>query len=99
MALPNLEAKLAAAALRTALAGREFAEGLVRHSDQACNMPPQVGMSKNFAVHFEDPAVYQSSATMLHFYAEFIYQPRALPELTSTEVLAELAGRPRIGAA
>jgi hypothetical protein len=54
----------------------------------------QVGMAHNFAVQFEDPVVYQSSATMLHFYAEFIYQPRALPELTSTDVLASLASRP-----
>jgi hypothetical protein len=54
----------------------------------------QVGMSNNFEVKFEDPVVYHSSATMLHFYGEFIYRPHALPELTSTEVLAELASRP-----
>ena len=56
----------------------------------------QVGMTHDFAVRFEDPVVYHSSATMLHFYAEFIHQPSALPKLTSTDVLAELASRPLI---
>lgn len=55
-----------------------------------------MGMSHNFAVQFEDPMVYHSTATMMHFYAEFIYQPRALPELTFTEALASLASRPLI---
>lgn len=55
-----------------------------------------MGVSNNFAVRFEDPVVYQSSATMMHFYAEFIYQPRTLPELTFTEALAALASRPLI---
>ena len=53
-----------------------------------------VGMSNNFAVNFKNPVVYQSSATMLHFYAEFIYQPTALPTLTFSDVLVEIANRP-----
>ncbi len=54
----------------------------------------QYGMNNNFSVKFEDPIVYQSSATMLHFYAEFTYQPTALPKLTTADVLAALANRP-----
>lgn len=53
-----------------------------------------VGMNNNFAVNFENPAIYQSSATMLHFYAEFIYQSTALPMLTFNDVLVEIANRP-----
>lgn len=54
----------------------------------------QYGMTNNFVVSFEDPITYQSSATMLHFYAEFIYEPIALPKLTTADVLANLANRP-----
>lgn len=54
----------------------------------------QVGAVHNFSVRFEDPIVYHSSATMLHFYAEFVFQPRPLPPLTAAEVLASLASRP-----
>lgn len=53
-----------------------------------------VGTSNNFAVQFAKPVVYQSSATMLHFYAEFLYEPRSLPNLGATEILVELANRP-----
>lgn len=31
---------------------------------------------------------------MIHFYAEFTFQERALPDLTSYEVLAELISMP-----
>jgi hypothetical protein len=53
-----------------------------------------IGMSSNFMVRFENPVVYHSSATLVHFYAEFLFQPRTLPDLTSTEALVELANRP-----
>jgi hypothetical protein len=52
------------------------------------------GMANNFAVSFEDPVIYKSSATMLHFYMEFTYQAAALPKLTSTDILIDIANRP-----
>ena len=57
----------------------------------------QRGMTDGFTVMFENPVMYQSgSSTMLHFYSEFLYEPRALPSLSYGEVLAELANRPLI---
>jgi hypothetical protein len=53
-----------------------------------------LAVSNNFAVWFSAPFVYHSSATMIHFYAEFTFQERALPDLTSYEVLAELISMP-----
>lgn len=52
--------------------------------------------ANSFSVKFADPVVYSSSVTLVHFYAEFIYEPRALPELNSDDVLATLANRPLI---
>ena len=55
----------------------------------------QLAISNNFSVRFsEPPIVYKSSATMIHFYAEFTFQERALPDLTSHEVLADLISMP-----
>jgi hypothetical protein len=45
-------------------------------------------------VNFADTVIYQSSVPLLHFYAEFLYQLRALPSLTCTEALAEHVNRP-----
>lgn len=56
----------------------------------------QFALSNSFAVRFAPPTVYHSSATMVHFYAEFLYQERALPDVTSTEVLAEVVSMPLI---
>ncbi len=55
-----------------------------------------VGKSNGFSVRFVDPVVYESTVTLLHFYAEFLYQPTSLPALSYTEILAELASRPLI---
>lgn len=55
-----------------------------------------VGSANHFAVRFSEPIVYTSSATMIHFYAEFIYQQRALPDITSNAVLADLVSMPLI---
>ena len=54
----------------------------------------QTGFSNGFVVRFADTIVYRSSATLIHFYAEFIYQSRSLPPLIETERLADLANRP-----
>lgn len=61
----------------------------------------QVGMSYGFAVHFEIPTVYSSSTTgtdrehhLVHFYAEFVKQPGALPDLTQADSLAEIINYP-----
>ena len=54
----------------------------------------QVGMTSGFVVRFSDTFIYKSSAHLLHFYAEFLFQDRALPNLASNEVLAGLASRP-----
>lgn len=54
----------------------------------------QVGMTHNFVVNFADTIMYQSSVSLVHFYAEFLYDPGALPSLTFAEVLADLASRP-----
>lgn len=52
------------------------------------------GTANNFAVKLNDPIVYQSSATMLHFYMEFIFEPRALPVISTAESLARIASQP-----
>jgi hypothetical protein len=54
----------------------------------------QLAVSNNFAVWFTEPIVYYSSVTMIHFYAEFTFQERALPDLTTNEVLADLISMP-----
>src|SRR6266487_1388521 len=55
----------------------------------------QLAISNNFSVRFnEPPVVCKSSATMIHFYVEFTFQERALPDLTSHEVLADLISMP-----
>jgi len=53
-----------------------------------------LGMSYNFAVRFTEAVVYQSTATMIHFYTEFTLQERALPDLTSNKVLADMISMP-----
>jgi hypothetical protein len=53
-----------------------------------------MGTSNNFAVRFANPVVYKSSVTLLHFYAEFLYEPRSLPNLGATEILVDVANRP-----
>ncbi|MGI8907412.1 MAG: hypothetical protein ACR2IE_13085 [Candidatus Sumerlaeaceae bacterium] len=50
----------------------------------------QIGKTNGFKVRSLTPYVYHSSATMVHFYVEFLYQPTGLPELTSQKELAEL---------
>lgn len=64
----------------------------------------QVGMSDGFAVHFDIPTAYSSVTTrsdgkrtthqLIHFYAEFVKQPGALPDLTQAESLAEIINYP-----
>ena len=51
-----------------------------------------LGVSDNFKVRFKTPFVYQSYNTRLvHFYVEFNFEERALPDLaSSSEVLASL---------
>ena len=64
----------------------------------------QVGMSHGFAVRFETPTVYSSSTTgsdgvrvvhqLVHFYAEFLKRPGALPDPTQAESLAKIINHP-----
>jgi hypothetical protein len=54
----------------------------------------QTGIAHRFAVQVADPVVYESSATMLHFFMEFIWQERPLPEIGTHEAVADLANRP-----
>ena len=64
----------------------------------------QMGMANGFGVHFEAPTVYCSSTRgpdgerivhrLVHFYAEFVKQPRALPDLTQADSLAEIINYP-----
>ena len=64
----------------------------------------QVGMLNGFAVNFETPTVYSSFTTsadeertvhqLVHFYAEFIKQPGALPDLTQADSLAKIINYP-----
>ncbi len=54
----------------------------------------QTGIAHRFAVQVWDPIVYESSATMLHFYMELHWQEKPLPEIGTMEAVAELANRP-----
>ena len=54
----------------------------------------QVGLANRFSVEVANPTVYESSATMLHFYMEFYWQEQPLPEIATQEAMAELANRP-----
>jgi hypothetical protein len=54
------------------------------------------GVANDFAVKFEDPFVYSSGVTTLvHFYGEFSYQPRAVPTPhANRDALVDLANLP-----
>jgi hypothetical protein len=54
----------------------------------------QAGLANRFSVEVANPVVYESSATMLHFYMEFYWQEQPLPEPATQEALANLANRP-----
>jgi len=54
----------------------------------------QTGTAHRFAFKASDPVVYESSATMLHFYMEFAWQEKPLPEIGNGEALVDLANRP-----
>lgn len=54
----------------------------------------QTGIAHRFAVQVSDPVMYESTATMLHFYLEFHWQEQPLPEMGTMEAVADLANRP-----
>ena len=63
-----------------------------------------VGMSNGFAVQFDTPTVYSNPTTstsgnrthhqLIHFYAQFVKQSGALPDLTQADSLAEIINYP-----
>jgi hypothetical protein len=54
----------------------------------------QTGIAHRFNVSIADPIVYESSATMVHFYMEFYWMGQLLPEIGTQEAVADLANRP-----